>query len=631
MEWRLGFSPDIAIVLVWNLDNLRLKDFLSKQYFGFNGIYNLRVALYRVFQTVKEVNELFKSTSRSMLMFAASFLGLFVLMTTPLYALEAFKVSNHSVTNIKGHQIWFEAEDFTSRSPATDQHWAVETLNNAYGGTVLGPTGAFGGMLRYEFDIRMSGPNAKGGTWYMWARLVNPRNSSDYMLVEGHPGDTIPAQAPPDRGSFNNSQRVFEFNVGQSPDTFGWETRLDEGHTKTLQDGKNVMVLLRREANLANKMDVIMWTDDAGYVPTDQDYENAATLPRIASTYPADGAVDVPVDILGRSGLGISVTFDRIMDLASVKDSKLILTDLTVNSTPFVFDLGVDSANFLDVAFNSDNTTVTVKLSDSVTTTTDGYKDFVQLSEGHRYQVKLDSTSAKDVNGRSLLLYPEDKTFTFATQVSGVAATPTIVSTYPADGATVPVDILSTTGVSLTFSMLMDYDSVKNTQLELSGSTADGNSWVHNLDLNSSDVNLAFSDTLTQTTVIAKRDGFSLLEGQSYQIKLNSTGAHKRGDSSRQLSYTTSDAVFVFQTALQPRIFSTNPAEGAWSIPVDVLRTSGVQLTFTRKMDLISISNSRLTLSDLTAGRAPLTFGYLRIWMTFSCWRSLLHSLPLCS
>ncbi|HIO46491.1 TPA: hypothetical protein EYN23_03940, partial [Candidatus Poribacteria bacterium] len=187
---------------------------------------------------------------------------------------------------------------------------------------------------------------------------------------------------------------------------------------------------------------------------------------------------------------------------------------------------------------------------------------------------------------------------------------PQISYTLPADGATVPVDILSTTGVSLTFSMLMDYNSVKNTQLELSGSTADGNSWVHNLDLNSSDVGLVFSDTLTKTTVTVKRDGFSLLEGKGYQIELKSTSAYKRGDSSKQLLYTSSDAVFAFTTALQPRISSTTPVDGATSVPVSVLRTSGsgVSLTFNKKMDLISISNSQLRLSDLTAGSAPLSF-----------------------
>ena len=81
----------------------------------------------------------------------------------------------------------FEAENYTSRTPDTDVHWKVEEIKNAYEKTVLGPTGNFGGMLRYEFDIRICGTEAKGGEWYFWARLVNPKNQSDFMLAEGHP------------------------------------------------------------------------------------------------------------------------------------------------------------------------------------------------------------------------------------------------------------------------------------------------------------------------------------------------------------------------------------------------------------------------------------------------------------
>ena len=212
-------------------------------------------------------------------MFGVLFLGLVVLMTTPSYALKAFKVSNHNVANDagKGNQIWFEAEDFTKRSPDTDDHWAVEKMDKAYGKTVLGPTGKFGGMLRYEFDISAFGASAKGGEWYFWARLVNPGNQSDFMLVKGHKGDTIPAEAPADRGPLANGHRVFEFNIGAAPDTFGWgPVSHKEAHTKTLQNGNNVMIFLRRQAGTGCKMDVIMWTDDIGYEPTDKDYENAA-------------------------------------------------------------------------------------------------------------------------------------------------------------------------------------------------------------------------------------------------------------------------------------------------------------------------------------------------------------------
>ena len=113
-------------------------------------------------------------------------------------------------------------------------------------------------MLRYEFDISACGPNAKGGEWYMWARLVNPNNQSDFMLVKGHPGDQIPKKAPADRGGFGSHQRVFEFNVDAGPDTFGWGPASHrEGHTKILQDGRNVMVFLRRGMNIQSRYELL--------------------------------------------------------------------------------------------------------------------------------------------------------------------------------------------------------------------------------------------------------------------------------------------------------------------------------------------------------------------------------------
>ena len=110
------------------------------------------------------------------------FFNLLLYLGTLIFFSE-FKVSKYGA----GYQIWFEAENYTSRTPDTDVHWKVEEIKNAYEKTVLGPTGNFGGMLRYEFDIRICGPEAKGGEWYFWARLVNPKNQSDFMLAEGHP------------------------------------------------------------------------------------------------------------------------------------------------------------------------------------------------------------------------------------------------------------------------------------------------------------------------------------------------------------------------------------------------------------------------------------------------------------
>ena len=70
-----------------------------------------------------------------------------------------FKVSEYGA----GHQIWFEAENYTSRTPDTDDHWAIEEINNDYEKNSVGLYEVVWRLLRYEFDIRAIGPNAKGG------------------------------------------------------------------------------------------------------------------------------------------------------------------------------------------------------------------------------------------------------------------------------------------------------------------------------------------------------------------------------------------------------------------------------------------------------------------------------------
>ena len=103
-----------------------------------------------------------------------------------------------------------------------------------------------------------------------------PPNLSDFMLVEGYPGDKILKRTPLGRGPFDNKQRVFEFDVGVLPDIFGWgPDSHKEGHTKIPKSGKNVMAFLQRQASANNKMLVFMWTDDEACQLANKDYEKA--------------------------------------------------------------------------------------------------------------------------------------------------------------------------------------------------------------------------------------------------------------------------------------------------------------------------------------------------------------------
>jgi hypothetical protein len=216
-----------------------------------------------------------------------------LLMTVPVYAVGKFKVSNYG----DGSQIWFEAEDFDERDPDDENSFALSDQPGAFGRSISSVNGNDGeSMIRYTFDISKAG--GAGGTWYFWGRVINPNNNSDFMLVAGHPGDQVPFTLPV--SGLASDQRIFE----QSDLGNDWLWAPTEGsageeaHTKILQNGENTMYILNRESGAV--WDVLMWTDDPDYVPTDEDYVNA-TVPSLGAAfdpYPGDGADDVPRDVV---------------------------------------------------------------------------------------------------------------------------------------------------------------------------------------------------------------------------------------------------------------------------------------------------------------------------------------------
>ncbi|MHC4071460.1 MAG: hypothetical protein ACYTGS_05430, partial [Planctomycetota bacterium] len=189
-----------------------------------------------------------------------------LLMTMPVYAVESYKVSNYG----GGTQIWFEVEHYDERVPDDESSFALGNEPGAFGQSISSVGSDDGAsMIRYTFNIGSAG--GAGGTWYFWGRVINPDNQSDFMLVEGHPGDQVPFTLPV--SDLVNGQRVFEENAG-SAGNWAWSgDSHNEGHTKELQDGENTMYILTRQNTAI--WDVFMWTDDPGYTPTDADYENA--------------------------------------------------------------------------------------------------------------------------------------------------------------------------------------------------------------------------------------------------------------------------------------------------------------------------------------------------------------------
>ena len=222
--------------------------------------------------------------------------GVFVasLLTTPVHAVKNFKISSYGA----GHQIWFEVEEFDERDPEGDRYYPVVDADGAFGQAIT-RAGDAGGMIRWTFDISTAG--GKGGTWYFWGRVLNPDNRSDFLLVEGHPGDPVIPAGPPYPGTSsatefdNEDDQIFE----ATDTTWDWWGN-DNGSDKVLQDGMNTMYIFHRQGNSTVFWDVFMWTDDPDYVPTDEDYQNAMTvLPgAAASPSPVNGATDVPRDVV---------------------------------------------------------------------------------------------------------------------------------------------------------------------------------------------------------------------------------------------------------------------------------------------------------------------------------------------
>ena len=219
-------------------------------------------------------------------------LSLFV-VSMPTYAVvNAYRVSAAGGAN----QIWFEAEDYDERAPdandAGDEYYLVVPHAGANGKAIT-RAGGNGGYIKWTFDVSAAG--GAGGEWRFWARVINPNNTSDYLVVEGSDDEKIAAALalgvpyPGRPGPFvDGEDRIFEQSQGP-PWTWGVNPSA-QGHIQVLKDGMNAMYIFGRQGTIDIYWDTFCWTDGAEYVPTDEDYIAATVveMPPPSAVQPAD-------------------------------------------------------------------------------------------------------------------------------------------------------------------------------------------------------------------------------------------------------------------------------------------------------------------------------------------------------
>lgn len=199
-----------------------------------------------------------------------------LLLVSSAYAVDVFRVSEYG----GGHQIWFEAEAFDARDPASedtpgvgfklvDSETNIDLPDDTFGDALVDVQGNDSIWLIYNFDISECG--GKGGTWYLRARVINPNNRSEWLWVLDDDGKEIPDAKP----VFDKADdRVFDADIGPP---WTWIAR-HEGECKQLQNGENTTMFWYREGNTTALWDVLVWCDTEAYNPTDEDYRNAEEI-----------------------------------------------------------------------------------------------------------------------------------------------------------------------------------------------------------------------------------------------------------------------------------------------------------------------------------------------------------------
>ena len=119
------------------------------------------------------------------------FVSVAFFLTTSTEAVKKFRISNYD----KGHQIWFEAEDYDERNPDDNKYYDIIPEKKAPKdsfGEVINRTGMTGGYVRWTFDIKRA--SGKGGdclyhAGYLGTNMKQQRRTLFFSYEPSHHAD----------------------------------------------------------------------------------------------------------------------------------------------------------------------------------------------------------------------------------------------------------------------------------------------------------------------------------------------------------------------------------------------------------------------------------------------------------
>lgn len=199
-----------------------------------------------------------------------------------------FKVTAYPDFSGNVKQIWIEAENYDLKS---DEFVEDAAVSGASGQALYCPTYSPTAdiqqwWMEYSIDSLDTQINAADltGTWYCWVRVNQPSanaEEADYLLVKGDPNDgsgqTWYSAA---LGAIDDAKDRISNDIsglaGAGVGVWGWLGEAGSGVAKQFnvdEAGKIVFRINEREGGEGNgRIDVICWTNDPSYKPSDADF-----------------------------------------------------------------------------------------------------------------------------------------------------------------------------------------------------------------------------------------------------------------------------------------------------------------------------------------------------------------------